>query len=351
MGLYKRQDSPIWWMTFSASGRAYRRSTGTDNKKLADSILSKVKTQIAEGKWFEKEESPEEYSLRELADKYKAFIKGRQKSEKVKGYIIGQLLDYFGEDRMLSTFTTYGIEQLQTANIERSLSNSANNKQLNIIKNMFKKAKEWKMVTDIVVKDVYSAKLLVDESQRLRFLSKDECKTLVDACEPLLRPIVVTALNTGMRKGELLTLKWDQADLKHGFILLAKTKNGERREIPINNTLRSVLQGIVRHISVPYVFYNPETEAPWCDLKKSWARALKAAKITDFHLHDLRHTFASHLVMAGIDIMTVKDLLGHKTLKMTLRYAHLAPSHRVRAVEIYDDFMGGENSPKGEAVG
>ncbi|MBA3071035.1 MAG: site-specific integrase, partial [Nitrospirae bacterium] len=151
--------------------------------------------------------------------------------------------------------------------------------------------------------------------------------------------IAITALNTGMRKGEILGLTWDNLDLKHGFILLNVTKNGERREIPINDTLRGVLQGITRRLDIPYVFYDSITGKHYKDVKRSFKTALRRAGIKDFHFHDLRHTFASHLVMAGVDITTVSRLLGHKSLTMTLRYSHLAPSHMAKALDILDSTL------------
>jgi len=150
---------------------------------------------------------------------------------------------------------------------------------------------------------------------------------------------VIVALNAGMRKAEVLLLKWDNVDLKHGFILLEITKNGERREIPINDTVREALRSITRRLDVPYVFYDPKTGKPYQDIKRSFASACRRAGIKDFRFHDLRHTFASHLVMIGTDITTVKELLGHKTLTMTLRYAHLAPSHKVKAVDLLDSTL------------
>ena len=131
------------------------------------------------------------------------------------------------------------------------------------------------------------------------------------------------------------------------------TKNGERREIPINATLRETLEELYRgtkerprRIDVPWVFYDPSTGKPYKSVKRSFASACRRAKIKDFHFHDLRHTFASHLVMAGVDLTTVKELLGHKTLTMTLRYAHLAPSHKVKAVDILDNTLN--NSPSAQ---
>jgi integrase len=153
---------------------------------------------------------------------------------------------------------------------------------------------------------------------------------------------VVFALATGCRKGEILSLKWEHVDLKHGFILLDKTKNGERREVPINNTLRAVLQGLIRRVDIPYVFYDKANGQPYGDVKKSWYTACKRAKIVDFRFHDLRHTFASQMIMAGVDITTVSRLLGHKSLKMTLRYSHLSPAHNIDAVKKMDAFFAPE---------
>jgi integrase len=122
-----------------------------------------------------------------------------------------------------------------------------------------------------------------------------------------------------MRKQELLSLAWEgQVDLKHGFILLDITKNGERREIPINQPLRDTLAGLVRRAASPYVITDSDGER-FQDVKKAFHSACHRAGIKDLRFHDLRHTFASHLVMQGVDLTSVKELLGHKTLTMTLR--------------------------------
>ena len=204
---------------------------------------------------------------------------------------------------------------------------------------MFTKAVEWDMVEEDVLKRIRRVKFIQENNRRLRILHKEECHELVEACSPHLKPIVVTALNTGMRKGEILGLRWEQADLRHGFILLHITKNGERREIPINSTLRATLEAIPHSLESEYVFVD-RNGSPFKDVKRSFRTACRRAGISDFRFHDLRHVFASHLVMGGVDITTVKELLGHKTLTMTLRYAHLAPSHKVNAVRVLEEELG-----------
>ena len=108
--------------------------------------------------------------------------------------------------------------------------------------------------------------------------------------------------------------------------------------------MRVTFQSLMRSLDIPYVFYDPKTGKRYKDVKRSFKTALKRAGIRDFRFHDLRHTFASHLVMAGVDLTTVSELLGHKNIKMTLRYAHLAPAHKVKAVDILDSVLTGKPS-------
>lgn len=338
-GIYKRGN--VHWIRYAGlDGRTVYESSGSDKFRVAETLLIQRRQSIKEGKQPEIKRIAN-HTFKELAEKYLSWITGRQLSAKVKGYIIGQLLTTFGS-LPLRRFSTVIVEQLQTDLMNRGLKNSSCNKVLTILKHMFSKAVEWDMVESETLKRVRKVKLLRDDSKRLRYLSIEECQTLINSCDPHLKPIVITALNTGMRKGEILNLKWDNIDLRHGFILLDITKNGERREIPINDTLRQSLQAITRRLDSPYVFYDHVTGNRYQDVKRSFKTALRRAGIKDFHPHDLRHTFASHLIMAGVDLTTVKELLGHKTLTMTLRYSHLAPAHKVKAVDILDNTLNGK---------
>lgn len=212
------------------------------------------------------------------------------------------------------------------------------------LKHMMTKAVEWELVEEEALKKIRRVKQLEENNGRLRFLTHEECQRLTKCCNILLRPIVVTALNTGLRKDNILSLEWDKnVDLNHGFIFVTQTKNGKRLEIPLNQTMRDILTDLYRgtkerprRVDIPFVFYDPSTGKRYQDVKRSFATACRKAEIKDFTFHDLRHTFASHLVMAGVDLATVSKLLGHKDIKMTLRYAHLAPSHMLNAVNMLD---------------
>lgn len=148
------------------------------------------------------------------------------------------------------------------------------------------------------------------------------------------RESAMFTVNVGCSRDEIFSLTWEDVDLKRGLIKIAKSKNGADRNIRIKAALIEKLKLIERRHKTPYVFFNPETGTRYKDIKKSFATACQNASIMDFHFHDLRHTFASHLVMAGVDLTTVSRLMGHKTLTMTLRYAHLAPDHLKRAVDL-----------------
>jgi protein MpaA len=168
-------------------------------------------------------------------------------------------------------------------------------------------------VGSAVVESKREVKPVSNEGKSLRYLSKEECAELINSCEHHLQPIVITALNTGMKKIEILNLKWENVDIENGLIMLNKTKKNDRM-MPINDTLKKTLLNISRRQDVPYVFYNKTTLKPYRDISKSLKSALRRAGVKNFHFRDLRHTFAYNLMMEGVDNETVMTFLGHKTL-------------------------------------
>jgi integrase len=148
------------------------------------------------------------------------------------------------------------------------------------------------------------------------------------------RQRVTVLLHTGFRRSELLGLRWKDVDFKAGVLTIPKSKNGEVRHVPMTTTVRSILSHLPRPLdSTALVFPNTEANRDLRWAKKIVPEALRAANIDDFRFHDLRHTFASRLAMEGVDLLTIKELGGWKSLPVVQRYAHLSPSHRRTAIE------------------
>lgn len=174
---------------------------------------------------------------------------------------------------------------------------------------------------------------------RVRFLSDDERTGLLAACKPHpeLYLAVVLALTTGARQAEIMTLRYGQIDFKRNVITLNQTKNGETRALPLVSSAFTLLRerAKVRSLADDRVF--PPTKlakkAECLDLRQPWEKALKEARIVDFHWHDLRHTAASYLAMSGVSLVEISKILGHRTMQMVSRYSHLSDGHIVQTGE------------------
>jgi integrase len=195
--------------------------------------------------------------------------------------------------------------------------------------------KEWGWVDDNPLRKVTKPK---EPRGRVRYLRDDERERLLAECKrsdnPALYPAVVLALSTGARRMELMTLKWAKIDFNRRVIVLHETKNGERRSLPLVGHALDVLRerAKVRRIDSELVFPGNNPRVP-VDLRASFESALKRAGVTDFRWHDLRHSCASYLAMNGASLAEIAEVLGHKTLQMVKRYAHLSEAHTSRVVE------------------
>lgn len=189
---------------------------------------------------------------------------------------------------------------------------------------------EWGWLEDNPLRKVRKP---VEPRGRVRFLDEEERSRLLTACKQSdcesLYPVVVLALSTGMRQGEILSLEWPQVDLVRGYIYLSDTKNGERRTVPLVSHAKELVLNLskIRRVDTKLLF--PSTVKPQSPvaIRRPWGEALKAADIQDFRFHDLRHTAASYLAMNGASLAEIAEILGHKTLQMVKRYAHLSEQH------------------------
>lgn len=189
---------------------------------------------------------------------------------------------------------------------------------------------EWQWLDDSPMRKV---KKPIEPRGRVRFLDDGERATLLKFCHEspnkTLYTCVILALSTGMRQGELMGLQWRDVNLDDGFLILHETKNGERRRVALAGLALELLRNHaeVRRIDTPLLFPSPTKPQQPIDLKKAWLNALAKADIQDFHWHDLRHCTASYLAMNGASLAEIAEVLGHKTLAMVKRYAHLSDSH------------------------
>lgn len=206
-------------------------------------------------------------------------------------------------------------------------------------------ADEWLWIENTPMAKV---KKLGEPRGRVRFLSDKERKALLEACKAsdsaMLYPVVVIALSTGMRQGEILGLTWDRVDLKRGTIIIEETKNGERRTVPLVGHAAEVLENYRRthrRVDTKLVFPSKDGKRP-AAIQQSWIRAVSRASLEDFRFHDLRHSAASYLAMNGASLTEIADILGHKTLAMVKRYSHLTEQHTTRVVERMNNAVFGD---------
>lgn len=326
-----RKKGGIWFIDYRVEGRRKREKVGP-SKKLAEAVLAKRQTEIAEGKFLDRKKIPK-IRFEDFATEYLEYSEANKKNYSRERYTMRHLLNAFG-DRCLGEITIWQIEQYKARRCSL-VAPATVNRELTLLKHMFTKGIEWEKARTNPVKAV---KHLREANTRVRFLTDEEETRLLAECPDNLRALVIAALHTGFRRGELLSLRWRDADFLNGLVTVeaAYTKNGERRTVPMSQTLRAVLDGLRQERPHDHhVFLNKRGE-PYVSPKKAFESAVKRAGIADFHFHDLRHCFASRLVMGGQDMRTVQELLGHKTLTMTLRYSHLSPTHRAKAVAILD---------------
>ncbi len=331
-GIYKR--GKIYWICYkSGNNKVVRESAKTDDLRKAESLLElRRKTAIAGAKVEEKIYGP--FSFRELTEKYHVFA-ASQKSYYIKKIIINQLAEEFG-DLDLGEFTTSLVEAYRAEGLEQGLKPATVNRRLACLKHMFRKAFEWGVCSEDKLKQVRQVKFLKENNQRVRYLELEECQALIQVCDKYprlrhLKSIIITALNTGMRRGEILSMKWEQIDLKKGIIIIDDKMEGEKRQIPVNEALFQTLNDMRRRPDSPYVFVD-SLGKPFRHIREAFASACRRIGLKDFRFQDLRHTFACHLVKAGIEITTVSKLMGHKSMAMTVRYSSLAPDHMKAAV-------------------
>lgn len=317
----------------------------TDAKKWAQDTESAIR----DGRYFKTAEA-KRHSVADMIDRFiKEQLAGKKSAEDTERHLlywksqIGVRLlsdvtpDLIGSVRdglLNEPYTTSRKAGDKVIETERQRSGATVNRYMAALGHCLTVAvKEWRWMESNPMPNIKKSS---ESKGRVRFLSDDERERLLTACKasqnPYLYPVVVLALSTGMRQGEIMNLTWNDVDLDNQRVILHETKNGERRAVHLAGKALELLQELkkqkVRRIDNNLVF--PGTHAlnkgP-ASLRTAWLFALKKADVADFKFHDLRHSAASYLAMNGASLMDIAAVLGHKTLAMVKRYSHLSETH------------------------
>lgn len=331
---YRRADSPLWWASYTdADGRRIRRSTGTTDRREAEAISARWKLEAFRAKtWGEQ-------PRRTFEELMVGWLRATQPEKRPAGH----RRDLDATRHLRAVFGGLSLQDLSAARVRGyidarrgdGVSPSTVNRELAVLSaalNFARREWEW------VVPNAVAGRKLRQPEGRLRWLTRSEAATLIEAAglewqAEHLPDFIRLALHTGMRKGELLNLEWARVDFGARLLHLeAKhTKTASRRTVPLNEGALGALRGRLAFRAMhcpgsPWVFSHQDGKRIG-DIKHAFATACRRSGIEDFRIHDLRHTCAAWLIQAGASLAEVRDVLGHSTVRMTERYAHLAPEN------------------------
>ena len=308
----------------------------TDAKKWAASTESAIR----EGRYFKTAES-KRHTLAELIDRYiKEVLPSKPKSKEKQTALLKWWRDHIGSYVLADVIPSLIAEHRDNLAAEITIRGTQRS-PASVVRHMAalsvaytQAVNEWGWLDANPMRKV---KKPTEPRGRVRFLDDDERTRLLQACKestsPYLYAVVVLALSTGMRSAEIMNLTWGTFDMKKGRAILHKTKNNERRAVAITGHAMGVLKELNRQRNIDNKLIFPGKSAPPINLRKPWLEAVKKAQLDDFKFHDLRHSAASYLAMNGASLAEIAEVLGHKTLQMVKRYAHLSEGHTARVVE------------------
>ncbi len=343
MSLYKRRwkQQDIWYFDlYDEHGRRLRRSTKTSNKKLAEKRMAEVLTQIEDGRWSEKQRE-RTVTFDEMLKRYLNECTNKASTIERKEGALKHLQAMFS-GMTISEMTPETIVEYKLNRKKDRAADSTVLNEVRMLSNAFNTAiKTWRWCKENPVSQV---KLGLKPGRVDRWLTQEEEKALLSKADGKMRgqlpEIIILGLNTGMSQEELINLKWQNINLPRKILITTREKTSVTRTIPLNNTAMTLLKEKAKVKSIAgYVFYNGANQRiDRAKLKQHFKKAVTDSKIDHFRFHDLRHTFATRLVQAGVDLYKVSKLLGHKDISTTQRYAHHYPESLRAGVEILDTY-------------
>src|SRR5436305_852967 len=331
--IYRRGHS--WCVGFTVNGRRVRETVGP-NKKIAERVLSLRMTQVLENRYFPPNRQLGRMPFKDFAQMYLEREGALLKSIRTERNRVLAWAREFG-NRPLGQITRTEIEAWRREKMARCRPATIN-RDLSRLRRMFSLAVEWELLEESPMAGI---RFLRENNARTRYLSLEECQRLIASCiAPHIRALVTVALHSGMRLGEILDLHWYDLDFASGFILVRDSKNGESRHVPMDATLFALFRAYPRRPGTDLVF-SSRCGGRIVDVRSGFLNSCKRAELTDLHFHDLRHTFASQFVMAAADLYILKEILGHKSLAMAARYAHVSPTYLIKSIDRMNTLWAG----------
>lgn len=321
-GVTRLKGREGWWVRIYQNGR--ERRVKCDTKSQAKVLYGRLKAECREGKYFEK---PRPVPFRTIAIDYMAAVDARRRRKGDDQSRVKRWVGAFG-DQDAATITPRQIEQVLTDLQTEGRAAATMLRHLTVLKAILNRAKRLSLLKENPTCRVQTPKV---NNILVRYLTLDQETALFTALPERFRPLVRTALNTGLRQGEILRLTWADVDWNVGILTVQDTKAGDRRRVPMNSTVQGILADLKKKAnptSADRIFHH---DARY--LRRAFDRAVKVSGLTPFRFHDLRHTFASRLAMQGANDRTIMALGGWKSPRMLDRYAHLSPAHLWQAVE------------------
>ncbi len=333
--MYKR--GKIWWIRIMQNGKVIQRSSRTSDRRIAKKIEAKIRVEIAEGKYFDRPIGDTK-TIAQMMEKFMTehaptVSENMQESYK---YRLKHILSFMGESTLTSV-TRKQVSDYKQTRKNGNASSATINRELAMLSKAFNLAvNEWEFVKENPISSVPKEK---EDNRSNRWLTNEEEEILLKSCAEWFRDFVMFAINTGMRRGEIINLEWSQVDMFRKEVYLADTKNDEPRTVPLSVRAFGILvkKAKVRVLGQPVVFLTESgNKIDPRNLKRCMDRILKKTGIQHMRIHDLRHTFGTRLAQAGVDLYTISKLMGHKDIRMTQRYAHHSTESLRRGLEVLD---------------
>jgi site-specific recombinase XerD len=332
-----RKKRNKYFADYRLNGRRIRKNLGS-SKKIAELALKDIEVKVAKGELgFDRKDE----GLEKIFNDYLSYSKTNHAPNTYKRYRaimdnFKRFLSDYPYLRMISQLNPRTFEDYKAFRQEEEAENKTINIELQTLRAMFNLAKTWGYTKENPTDTV--KKMRITNHITPRFLRDYEIKQLLEACNEWEYPIFYAFLNTGMRKSELLNLTWDDVDFERKKIKIIEkadwSPKTSERQIPLNDGLFKVLKALGAKKRGKYVFHDKGQQIESNRLRKRLMSLTKRCGFPDVtKLHSLRHTFASHLVMKGVDLPTVKKLMGHADIDTTMIYSHLADDHVDKAVE------------------